>query len=171
MADSIDELPKILDRTNEWLKFAEAKNGAILVLNTAILFGVAQSLNSQDVMPDFVKWYAIEAMVFLFAAIVFSTISLIPRLTPPLWMRFPSAKDSPNIFYFGDICSLTPESFLNTYYNVLGITNKSSKLDFQCTNQIITNSKIAYIKYLQFNISAWFTLCAFLTPIGDVPPI
>lgn len=166
MATNTTELANILDRTNDWLKFAEAKNGAILVLNCAVLFGALQSLNKEAPPPLLMEWFLINLIFFLAAGILFSTASLISRLTPPLWIKFPERKAAPNILYFGDISSLSEDSYLAEYYKTLEIQGKPSKLDSQYANQIVTNSKIAYIKYRLFNVSAWLTICAFLTPFG-----
>lgn len=167
MPSDTTELGSILDRTNDWLKFAEAKNGALLVLNCAVLFGALQSLgNSGSSAPLLLDWFVINLIFFLAAGIIFSASSLIPRLTAPSWIRFPKSKGTPNIFYFGDISSLSEETFLAEYYKAVGIQKEPSRLDLQYANQIVANSKIAYVKYRQFNVSAWLTICAFLTPVG-----
>jgi hypothetical protein len=159
-------LGTILDRTNDWLKFAEAKNGAILVLNCAVLFGALQSLNKESPPSFLLELFLINLIFFLVAGIIFSAASLIPRLTPPWWIKFPEKKAVPNIFYFGDISSLTENSYLAEYYRTTGIEKEQSELDSQYANQIVTNSKIAYIKYRQFTASIWLTICAFMTPVG-----
>lgn len=166
MVSNTTELANILDRTNDWLKFAEAKNAAILILNCAVLFGALQSLNNEAPLPLLMEWFLINLIFFLVAGTIFSAASLISRLNPPLWIKFPARKANPNILYFGDISSLSEDSYLVEYYKTLEIQREPSKLDSQYANQIVTNSKIAYIKYRLFNVSAWLSMCAFLTPLG-----
>lgn len=39
-------------------------------------------------------------------------------------------------------------------------------LELAYSNQIVVNSKIAYIKFKQFDVAIWFTVTALITPIG-----
>ena len=41
-----DRLRYILSVVNEWLKFAEAKNGALLAVDVAIVFGILQLISN-----------------------------------------------------------------------------------------------------------------------------
>lgn len=160
------ELQEILDRTNDWLKFAEAKNGALLALNCAIIFGLSQTLSNMTAPPEALRMFALQAIGCLSAGVVFGTTTLIARLTPPWWIKFPNPGTSTNILFFGDICAHNSNSFLTEYYSTTGAQSTFSKIDLQYASQIVTNSKIAFIKFKQFNVAATLTICAFLTPVG-----
>lgn len=44
--------------------------------------------------------------------------------------------------------------------------SKKHRLETEYSNQIISNSKIAFYKFKQFDAALWFTLGALLSPIG-----
>ncbi|HAT3978648.1 TPA: hypothetical protein KLD78_001525 [Legionella pneumophila] len=159
------ELKDILARTDEWLKYGEAKNGALLALCGAFTFGLLQ--NPCKLMG--VHWLIDAAFILMLILLVVSMViclsSFLPKLTPP-WVNFNHSPNDINILYFGDICCLTPQTFLSTYYDKVDKKESFSKEDSQYAKQIVVNSKIAYIKHTQFKIAAWLTMCALITPVG-----
>lgn len=163
----VDNLKDIFDNINNWLKFAEAKNGAIIALNSALIFGILK-LNSSITNQNILLNYYISIGIFLlFVSIIMALLSFIPRLNYP-YIIFDKPTENDNLLYFGDILKYTPL----TYYEKLQIKTcgESNKKDFEMyyINQIIINSKITFIKFKQFEIAVWFTLSAFLTPIGGL---
>jgi hypothetical protein len=72
-----DRIKDIFDNVNEWLKFAEAKNGGLIVLNSGILFGTL------SLYKDYKDSIPIQGILVLFLFIVesllMSFISLFPR--------------------------------------------------------------------------------------------
>lgn len=163
---SVENLSDILDKTNDWLKFAEAKNGALLALNCAISFGVLRILSAIESLSLPVLAYASISILMLATGAVINLLSLLPRLTPPWWVMFPKDKTNVNVLYFGDICGLTEKKFLEHYYLAIGEQGQYTNLEKQYANQIVTNSKISFIKYKQFSTAVWFTLSALITPLG-----
>lgn len=163
----VNDLKDIFDNTNNWLKFAEAKNGAIIALNSALLFGILK-FNSTLANENFLRDYYIFMIVFvLLISTIMALLSFIPRLKYP-YTHFEKPNNNDNLLYFGDISKYTP----NQYYEKIHTINNgaSDKKDFEMyyINQIINNSKITFIKFKQFEIAVWFTLFAFLTPIGGL---
>jgi len=163
----IDNLKVIFDNINNWLKFAEAKNGAIIALNSALIFGVLK-LNSTITEQNIFRDYYISIVIFLLLiSSIMALLSFIPRLSYP-YIKFDKPTEKDNLLYFGDILKYTP---LKYYEKIqIKICEKSDKKDFEMyyINQIIINSKITFIKFKQFEIAVWFTLSAFLTPIGGL---
>jgi hypothetical protein len=159
-------LQSVLARTDDWLRFAEAKNGVLLALNCAIAVGLLQVVGTLESPSRWISLAAAHSLILLFAAITLGAASFVPRLTPPWFTTFPRRPAQTNILYFGDICTHNAQSYLVDFYDCLDVQGAFSKLDSQYAGQIVTNSKIAYIKYAQFNITAFFTLSALLTPAG-----
>jgi hypothetical protein len=159
-------LESILDKSVDWLKFAEAKNGVILALNGAILFGISRLALGYTFDNKWLAYYALMAVGLLLVSILIALLSFIPRLEAPFWMSYPSKPDKFNVIFFGHICTTSVQDYLNKYYETLEIAGVHSKLDNQFANQIVINSKVAFIKFKQFEIAIWFTIAALLTPVG-----
>ncbi|MEH6462507.1 MAG: Pycsar system effector family protein [Shewanella psychromarinicola] len=158
-----------MDKTIDWLKFAEAKNGAVLAVNCAILFGVLRLALSTEISNIFIIGYLVQAIIMLAASILVALLSFVPRLDAPFWVTFPSKPGEVNVLFFGHICTLSPKGYLENFYKINELSEgQFSKIDSQLSNQIVANSKIAYIKYTQFNYSIWLTISALLTPVGGL---
>lgn len=162
MSDSTLELKQILERVVDWLKYAEAKNAALLAFNCAFLVGILQIINDSENSSLLVN-YLFFLVVLLFISITLGIMSFLPKLTPPWGNRFP--KENSNILYFGHICSFTEQSYLDKFYSLMEIVDKHP-MDKHYSNQIVVNSKIAFIKYSYFRVAAWITISVFITPIG-----
>lgn len=159
-------LREVLDRACDWLKFAEAKNGALLALNCAILFGGLQSYPLIAQQSWFLKIYFWFACLLIAMAIVVGIASFLPRLTPLWWVDVSSPKINPNLLFFGHLHNHTPSTLLVEYYSLLGSSGRMKKVDLAYCDQIVTNSRIAVAKLSHFNASAILTLSALITPAG-----
>ena len=163
----VNSLKDIFDNVNNWLKFAEAKNGVVIALNSALIFGVLK-LNSTLTNANILRDYYISMVIFvLLISTIMALLSFVPRLKYP-YIHFEKPNNNDNLLYFTDISKYTPVQYyekIQTIYNM-----KSDKKDFEThyINQIIINSKITFIKLKQFEIAVWFTLSAFLTPLGGL---
>ena len=67
----------IFSNVNEWLKFAETKNGALIAFNSACIFGVLTIANEGDIKPP--NWYVITVVTFVLISTLISFSSLFPR--------------------------------------------------------------------------------------------
>jgi hypothetical protein len=165
MLDAREVMVSILSDTNDWLKFAEAKNGAVLAINCAIAFGLIRLLQGAQNLNDGLFYYSIFVMTQLFGSLTLSLISLLPRTNPPWWVKFPEKNDIENPLFFGSACKYSPKDYLNLIREVTG-NSEHEKIHEHLSQQIVINSKIAFIKYSQFNKSAWLLISALLTPVG-----
>jgi len=163
---TVERLSDILSKVNEWLKFAEAKNSAIIVFNSALSFGILQVLSPLDKKPIAVLVYISLVIILLTISSIVALLSFVARFNPP-WVRIqqPNSK-SDNLLYFGHICKYTPDTYLQAMRNKLVKSNEYDELEKEYADQIVVNSKIAFIKFQQFNIAVWFTISAILTPLG-----
>lgn len=163
--DSREVMEKILSDINDWLKFAEAKNGALLAINCGLAFGLIRLLSGAQDLSEVILYYSIFVLVQLFGSLTLALVSLLPRTTPPWWVKFPDKTEKENPLFFGSACKYSPLGYLNLINEMTGDKN-TEEIHEHLSNQIVINSKIAFIKYSQFNIAAWLLISAFLTPIG-----
>lgn len=161
--DEIDLLDKTLSKTNEWLKFAEAKNGAIIAVVCSVMFGVNRIVVNLDEVPSSLLFYLAAFFSFSFISLVIALSSFIPRLKKPFWLKSNEKSNDDNPFYFVDACKYDSYSYLK----LLGISRSNdNKVAEKMAEQIVINSRIAALKYSLFTTSAWLFLSALLTPLG-----
>lgn len=163
-------LQLVLGFVNDWLRFAEAKNAALLAANSAIVFGLLRSLVSLQSLPAWVSIYLYVAIGAIGVSAALSMLSFVPRIRLP-WIaatRRPSAED--NLLFYGDITGYGARSYLEALYQRSAIEPPEvSDLEEDYAEQIIVNSRIALMKYRFFAFAAWITLSALLTPAITVP--
>lgn len=145
-----EELKYIFTNVNEWLKFAEAKNGALLALDCAVivtLFGIASNSDG-----NFVKYLCIPTMMLLFISVIFCLTSFHPKIAMKEIKLNKSKKEKhPNIYFFGYLCMINAETLLSELTKKVNGKNYSKAGgDSDLANQIICNSKIAMNKYSAF---------------------
>jgi hypothetical protein len=150
-----DKLKDIFGNINEWLKFAEAKNGALLGINAAVITTLLSNL-------DKIKLYwIIETVllnVFLPSAII-STLIALKSFWPARKHELISTPASnpladDNLLFFGHIKNYSPSSYLTNLEVAIGNTPEGNftRLQIDYAKQIITNAKIANRKYTLFNL-------------------
>jgi len=161
----VNHLKDIFDNVNYWLKFAEAKNGAIIALNSSLIFGVFK-INSTIANENIFRDYYIVMIIFvLLVSTIIALLSFIPRLKYP-YINFQSINKHDNLLYFGDILKYTADQYYEKIQTIINTEDNQKELELYYINQLIINSKITFIKFKQFEIAVWFTLSAFLTPVG-----
>ena len=94
--ERIDVLESTLKQIVDWLKFAEAKNGALVAVGCAIIFGVLRLYSSFSIESVLVTLYVASFTIFVAAAIVISLTSFIPRVAPPFWIKMPNKEEGDN---------------------------------------------------------------------------
>src|SRR4051794_19681545 len=104
-------LQYILAQINDWLKFAEAKNGALVAAAIAIIIGLLQANVSPGSCPanlDFLplcKWYYVTTLpLWIAAGGVVALSSFLPQTAIPYVFSKPIQK-SDNLLFFGEIAN------------------------------------------------------------------
>lgn len=161
-----EKLKYILQQVNEWLKFGEAKNAALLAFNLSVIFGVLKVCN--EISPD-TTWILLLVKVcvtFLMLSSISCLISYVPQLKIK-WLIQNDIKDfrNRNILYFGDIAKLTSSDLIEAVIERTGEKNEPNHFQINLSEQIVVNSKIALYKYTIFNISLWLSISAIITPL------
>lgn len=147
-----EKLKFIFTNTNEWLKFAEAKNAVLITVNGAALFAILTIINDNKWLTPYTGIFFI--LVFGIAiSLISSLISFIPKYKAHKLCNN-KCSDNDNIIFYGDIQKYSVGGFLKKLY----IKNGQNQCDFSnfekdLANQIIINSKIALKKNKQFLFS------------------
>lgn len=165
MSDALS-LKDHLTLTNGWLRFAEAKNAALVALCGLLIpvfLGIITSSNA------FAVSYSVLGLIFLAIALFTALTSFLPRLSR---FRFLNINVDNNlstevVIYFGDISKLSLSEFTEKAKIVFEKSDWSI-LDKQILDQIHINSIIANRKYQMFSFAVWLLVAAIFTPVGLV---
>ncbi|MBN2825111.1 MAG: hypothetical protein JXQ76_07310, partial [Campylobacterales bacterium] len=131
----VNELKDIFATVNDLLKFAEAKNGAIVTLNGVVVFGIVQT----NIETIALQIYTVMVVFLLLASIIISLLSFIPKLNSPyINLGTPTPED--NLIYFGDIAKYTPAQYYTKIKETLPTIDET--LEMYYIHQIVINSKI-----------------------------
>ena len=152
-----------LERVNSWLTFAEAKNGALIAVNSGII-AVFHEIGEQLAILR-----AILLVMFVISSII-CAISFIPNLSTQIG-RSKKAKAvhfKPNLLYFGDIDKIgKADQYLqcvrNSYFPGERV---ESKLIEDYADEIVINSRLTVQKYQLFKCAVVVDILAFAIVIA-----
>ena len=156
-------LEAIFKNINDWLKFAEQKNGALLVLNVGIVWGMTRIVSKAENIIDVIYIINVLGYIFIVLSAIICLFSFFPILTDQSFKisKFKkSYKD--NSLYFGDISKYKDYEYLRLISKKLGIKKKYTGFEKDYANQIINNSKIAAEKYKRFRSASILTVLGIL---------
>lgn len=166
-----EKLKYIFTNVNDWLKFAEAKNGVLIAFNGAAIFGLLQSKSS--ITNDHLSSYLFCICVpILIMGIGISLFSFLPVLK--LFFKEIDCSDEAkakrvehSVFYFEHVKQFGYEEYLEKLYKAGGLQVPSPlpPIEADLSHQIITNAGIAWRKNIAFRIAAGLTLILLLIPI------
>lgn len=159
-----DRLRYILSTVNEWIKFAEAKNGALLGVDIAILFGFLQFISD----TSSIAWtYFAISLIGLSA--ISALLSFIPQLKEPSFLKRKGGDKETSLIFYGHLAKNEPENYIRSLYSGVGMEISSiASIELDYARQIITNSQVALRKNRYFSVGLWFTmvgLLLFLLPL------
>lgn len=147
-----------LSRNIDWIKFAEAKNAALLTFSSAwILAGAAIGVKSVEVVLPVMRHAMIWATPFFVIAAILSIASFIPRLTlADFYLRKPDI--TTNYLFFGDLKRLnlrSAYSFISKKY-VFETEEKLLSQDYfdDLAAQIVVIANIADMKFQIFKYAS-----------------
>lgn len=102
-------LSSTLVRTVDFVKFAEAKNAALLTFSSAWILGAINYLTGTKPLPE--DWriaFTVGVVLFAIAAVV-AIISFLPKIALGKFHKDPEQAKA--LLYFGDIASFSPAAF------------------------------------------------------------
>lgn len=156
-----EQLYKIFSNVNDWLKFAEAKNAALVAFNSAAIAGIMQAYPSDN--PDLMIFKGI--MIALFSISICASIyTFLPVLSKTFnyqkyeEAKFETEKPKLNCLFYGHHCKITSKQLLTLLNIKAPIENQTaSNLEMDIADQIITNSEITMSKYKLFTFAGYLT--------------
>jgi hypothetical protein len=162
MSEQTDKLKFIFDNVNNWLKFAESKNAALLVANSGIAFGITRIIFS---LPNIDKVFFSCLLICICLVIISAFIcllSFIPKISDNFISENFLQPLNANLVFYGDIAKFTPEQYLKALHsnNLLREEDLENKFLEFISYQIVINSKIAYSKFIYFQLAIWLTIIA-----------
>ena len=161
--ETIEFLKEQLERTNYWISFAEAKNGAIVAINIALM----------TIIVDLFS-YAAELCVFALSCLIVSNLICLISFFPNLKTHWKKEDDKGNIdkeklsgeksaknddselnlLFYSDIAKLSEEQYKEQvrikYGEQFGEKCFNNKIAFDYLSEIHINSCIANRKYILF---------------------
>lgn len=128
----------IFQNINFWLQYAEAKNGALLTINGALIFSTLSLFDDFKTLPFFK--YTLALFLICIA------ISLIINF----WSFFPNSnvdtlKKKKNLLFWGTIAKYDTTEDYSSF-----MEKEMNDIDSHIEEEILINSKITRTKYLRF---------------------
>jgi hypothetical protein len=155
-----------LGLVNDWLRYAEVKNGALLTINGALIVGVHQMLDWHDKRAGLVDAYAWMATAFLAASMLVGLASFYARTkTFGFDIEKVSGDGATNVLYYGHLADMRRADVLERLVDSYDPAAPIPYLE-DLADQIIINSKIARRKFVLFNSALMLTIAGAVTPVG-----
>jgi hypothetical protein len=156
---------------NEWLRYAEAKNGVLIALSAGALIATANALASVTSLSAVSKVLGICTMLTLAISCwvaLFSFVPRVDRLKPSASRKGVKNRELDNLIFFSYLCKYTPEELLDSiallYFQNDKYPMARQKSDLDLADQIIINSRITVAKFFLFRIAVWTMIIA--VPFG-----
>jgi hypothetical protein len=144
--DSHEQLWLMFQNVNEWLKFAEKKNGYLLTV-IAIEAGFFKSYSEIPVTR-----ISLIVALFICGASFFPT----NRIVHWIYNQAHSSdaiKPDDNLVFYGHISKYTPTNFIDRLEAKYGLRILKDKYLHDLAAQIVINAGIADLKYKYFKVS------------------
>jgi len=165
-----DRLRYVLSNVNEWLKFAEAKNAALLAANSAVVIGALRLADGKVFLFPLAEYYFHFSIAMVSLGGLICLLSFMPRLDIPWLLPTALSRDKDNLVFYGHISGYDPPAYVKALHHQSGNVVKTvDPFEEDLAEQAIINSRIALKKYHLFNIALWLDVTAVLTPLISIP--
>lgn len=137
------------------LKFAEGKHTLILTLSSAVL-AFATTFFSNNLTQNL---FAISSIIFALIAILYSFVALVAR---KVRSKQKSVNGNESLVYYKHIMRFDEKGYIEAIRKKYGFGHiyKPDALDYDLAKQIISASKIAWIKFIYFNFAVFFLIAS-----------
>ena len=160
----LDTIRDTRSKVNDWLKYAEAKNAANIAFCSASIFGVVRIVLSKSELSSYIYLYCYLVVFFLSLSLFLSLVSFMPKLKTP-WVKIGEREDNDNLLYFGHAGKYSGSKYLDKLYLGKAVNSGNYEVELMYCDQIVVNSKVAYIKFTQFDLAIKFTISAIISPL------
>jgi len=157
-----ERLKYVCGLVNDWLKFAEAKNAAMVTAVCAILVVICDHYPESTERAS-VRWLCFSGCILYGLAGLISLASFIPKLTFKWTESKTEEVAEKNLFYFGHIAAYSAFQYLDALYQSESLPPANRKIEIDLAGQAVMNSQIASRKYFQFSCACWLALAGFLS--------
>ena len=142
-----------LARIIDYIKFAEAKNGALATLSSGWLVAIATQIANKAAMPQPIATAVTIFTGCVVAAGLLAISSFFPNFSLGKHTRLHSTRHDSNLLYFGDIANLTIDDYelqVRKRYLADDANMIPDEYMADICVQIAVTSRIAMIKYNRF---------------------
>ncbi len=157
-------LKEQLERTNYWLSFSEAKNGALVALNIAFMAVCTQVSNMNVVFCSL-------TCIILLVSSVFCLLSFYPNLSNKFQRNQNGVAANANLIFYGDIAKMQDKNmYINSVENRYHININANERE-QCDDlatEVLINSQITILKYKLFKYAVRVDVCAVIVFIVGI---
>jgi hypothetical protein len=161
----MDKLEDLLESVNGWLRFAEAKNLALITISGAGLWAIIQLLVSREV-NQLLVWYLAQFVILLAVALIAGLISFLPLTSYSILVPTGAASEKDNLAFFGHLAKYRRSQLLASFATAVDAAESDTQQFHEMlAEQIIVNSRIALAKYRMFEVGAYAFLLGLTTPI------
>ncbi|MBD2662882.1 hypothetical protein B6N60_00396 [Richelia sinica FACHB-800] len=174
MDEISSKLVAIFQNVNEWLKFAEAKNGILLAFSGAAITATITILATAQNIPNSLKIGLLLTTILLCICSLICALSFLPKtnLERVVWLRNRPPKnpayikkDSDNFWFFGHLQkynSIELLDALNKHYFDSQLNTPYKKEYEDISGQITVNSEIAFLKFQIFTYAIYTLIASIL---------
>jgi hypothetical protein len=161
----MDKLEDVLESVNGWLRFAEAKNLALITISGAGIWASLRLISNSS-LQEFLVWYLAQLAAFLAVALLIALISFIPLTSYSILAPTGQVSKKDNLVYFGHLAKYRKTQLITSFARAAGASEPDAT-DFHSmlAEQIIVNSRIALAKLRYFELGVYAFLLGFVTPI------
>lgn len=164
-----ERLQYLLTNVNDWLKFAESKNAALLAANVAVAFGLMSQFQGKSNIPYWVPIYTSIVTICFILSSGICLLSFVPKLQIPHKPPKKKSGKKQNMVFYGHIAGLSIQDYLSALYERNGLDpNKATPFEKDFAEQIIVNSDIALWKYKCFGVALTLTMVGILAGLVEM---
>ncbi len=145
MSDPEERLLRLLTLTNDWLKFAETKNGGLIAIAGLAASQLLTYLSGLKHPSQIESWGTGISCVLLVASAVLALISFFPQTDPlPIASRIEGIpEESDNLYYYGHVARLSPATLVGQVIDLSGQGNRApTRSESDLAAQVVVNSRI-----------------------------
>ena len=153
-----------LQQVGDWVKFAEAKNTALLIADAGAFAALMAIALREQTAGFFVSAYMWQAVVCVALGAIFGLVAFIPQLNVPAKHHRRARSGPLNLLFYGDVATLDPEEYMAALRAEFG-ESAACPLEIEYARQIVDISRVALRKYRWFRIAAVVTMSSILTPL------
>lgn len=139
-----ENLWKVLEHTNDWIRFADTKAAGTLA-GSGVLGGLAANalLDEATHLSTVALWFIIVGLTGLLVATGLAVFVLVPRL---------KAGEATSLIYYEHVARKYKKDADAHHHDLLKLLADDDELDKQLANQVWANATVARQKYL---LSGW----------------